>query len=136
MIKKILTIVIGIIAIAVGIFVLVNGNRLAKVCTEETVGTIVGILREEETDTDGLTSITYRPQIEFKVGEKLVSLKGNGSSNASDFNVGDTVNILYNPDNIEEHMIKGDNSHNIGGIIWIGIGVVTLLVGVKQFFMD
>ena len=123
------------IVIGLGTFILVSGNKLAKVCTEETTGTIVGILREEETDSEGYTSIVYTPQIEYEVGEQLVTAKGNGSSNASDHKIGEQVDILYNPNNAEEYMIKGDNASNIGGIIWIVLGVIILLVGIKQLLM-
>ena len=86
-----------------------------------------------ETDSEGYTSIVYTPQIEYKVGEQLVTAKGNGSSNASDHTIGEQIEIMYNPDNIEEHMIKGDNSSKIGGIIWIVLGSIILLVGVVKF---
>ena len=33
---------------------------------------------------------------------------------------------------VEEYMIKGDNSSNVGGIVWIVLGVTILLIGVKQ----
>ena len=134
MIRKLILVILGIVSIGLGIFIIVSGNELAKVCTEETTGTIVGILREEETDSEGYMSIVYTPQIEYKVGEQLFTEKGNGSSNASEYKVGEQVDIMYNPNNAEEHIIKGDNSSNVGGIIWICIGVVILLVGIKQFF--
>jgi len=133
MIKRLMMIIIGLIAIGLGIFFIVSAGNLAKVCTEETTGTVVGILRDEEIDSEGYTSITYTPQIEYKVGEQLVTAKGNGSSNASDHTIGEQIEIMYNPDNIEEHMIKGDNSSKIGGIIWIVLGSIILLVGVVKF---
>lgn len=135
MIRKLITIIIGIAAIGLGIFIMISGNKLAKVCTEETTGTIVGILREEETDSEGYTSIVYTPQIEYKVGEQLVTAKGKESSNASAHKVGEQIEIKYNPNNVEEYMIKGDNSSNIAGIIWIVLGVIVLLVGIKQLLM-
>ena len=119
MIKRLIIVLLGLIVIGFGVFILINGSRLAKVCTAETTGTVVGILREEEIDSEGYTSIVYTPQIEYKVGEQLVSTKGNGSSNASDHSVGEQIQIMYNPENVEEHMIKGDNSSKIGGIIWL-----------------
>ena len=135
MIRKLMTILFGIIAIGLGIFIVISGNKLAKVCTEPTTGTVVGILREEKTDSDGYESIEYTPQIEYKVGERLLTAKGNGTSNASDHRVGEQIDIMYNPNNVEEYMIKGDNSSNIGGTIWIVLGIVILLLGLKQLLM-
>ncbi len=133
MINRLIMIVSGLIAIGLGIFIMVSGNYLARVCTEETIGTVVEILRDEETDSDGFTSVVYTPQIEYKVGEQVVTAKMIGSSNASDHSIGEQIKIMYNPDSIEEHMIKGDNSSNIGGIIWIVLGSVVLLAGVVKF---
>lgn len=133
MLKRLIFIIIGIVTIGLGIFIMISGNRLAKVCTEETTGTVVGILREEETDSEGYTSITYSPQIEYKVGEQLVTAKGNSSSNASDHTIGEQIQIMYNPNNIEEYMIKGDRSSLLGGIIWIVLGTIILLVGIVKF---
>ena len=128
--KRLLIIIFGIVALGIGIFIIVSGNNLAKVCTEETTGKVVGILREEETDSDGYTSIVYSPQIEYTVDEKLVTVKGNGSSNASDIKVGEEIQIMYNPANVEQYMIKGDNSSMVGGIIWIVLGAIIILIGI------
>ena len=132
MLRRFLLLIIGIISVGMGIFIMISGSKLAKVCTEETTGTVVGILREEETDSEGFTSISYVPQIEYQIGEQLVSVKGKGSSNASEYQVGDEIEIKYNPENVQEYIIKGDNSANIGGIIWICIGIIVLLIGIRN----
>ena len=95
-------------------------------------GTVVGLLREEDTDSEGFTSIMYIPQIEYKVGEQLYTAKGSGSSDASAHSIGEQIQIMYNPANVQEYLIKGDNSSNIGGIIWIVFGIIMLLIGIKQ----
>ena len=132
MVRKLLFIVFGIVALGLGIFIMVSGSRLAKACTEETTGTVVGILREEDTDSEGFTSIMYIPQIEYKVGEQFYTAKGSGSSDASAHSIGEQIQIMYNPANVQEYLIKGDNSSNIGGIIWIVFGIIMLLIGIKQ----
>ena len=132
MFKRLILVIVGIAIISLGIFFIIRGNSLAKVCTAETTGTVVGILSEEETDSEGFTSIMYTPQIEYSVDEQLYTAKGNGSSNASDYKVGEQVQIMYNPNNAEEYIIKGDNSSNIIGTILIVFGVIVLLVGIKQ----
>lgn len=130
--RKLILFIVGIVAISLGIFIIVSGNKLAKVCTEETVATVVAVTREETTDSDGYTSYEYYPQIEYKAGEQTVSTRGNATSDSSQYKENDQIEILYNPNNVEEFIVKGDNSSRIGGIIWIVIGVIVLLVGVKQ----
>ena len=57
-------------------------------------GTVVQL--EEVTDSDGTG---YRPLIEFKVNDQTYIFKGIYASNPPRYNVGDQVNIRYDPAN-------------------------------------
>ncbi len=128
--KKIGVIIVGIIFLAVGIFLFVRGKNREKNCTAETVGTIIEIKEDTSTDTDtGRITYVYYPIIEYKAGESMVRRQGeNGSSNPN-YKVNDKINILYNPNNIEEFMIKGDNSSNIVAIIFVILGAAVVILG-------
>ena len=132
--KKVLVIILGLIFIGVGVFLIVRGNELAKRCTEEAVGTVVEIKMEESLESDEYgthTIYTYYPIIEYKAGDKTVTKQSeNGSSGQSDYKLNDKIDILYNPQNVEEFIIKGDNSNNILGIIFIVAGVIAAGVGI------
>ena len=130
--QKLKVIIIGIVFLAVGIFMFVKGNAQAKRCTEEAVGKVVEMHEDVSTDSDGQITYTYYPIIEYTAGDKTVSKQSDtGSSN---YKINDSVTILYNPDNVEEYVIKGDNSSNIFGIAFIALGAVTLVIGIIKRF--
>ena len=127
--RKIFVILFGIIFVGVGIFILARGNELAKRCTIEATGTVVEIIEETSTDADEGISYTYYPVIEYKAGDNTISKKSNNGSNPSKYNVSDKVDILYNPENVEEYIIKGDKSSTLFGIIFIVVGIFIAIVG-------
>ena len=77
--------------------------------TAETTATIVRVDSEVETDTDGLETRYYYPVIEYKVDDKTYEnrLPDSGSSNSTEYKVGDSVTITYNPENPNELSKKG-----------------------------
>lgn len=131
--KKILVILVGIVIVGVGIFSLVSAKGLSKRCTVEAVGTVTEIKVEEsfEEDHDGVTrtSYTYYPVIEYNAGDQIVSKQSNNGSGSPNYKVNDKIDILYNPDNVEEYIIKGDKSSNIVGIVFVAVGVVVAIFG-------
>ena len=132
--KKILVIVIALVFVGIGVFLIIRGNELAKRCTEEAVGTVVEIKMEESLESDEYgthTIYTYYPIIEYKAGDKTVTKQSeNGASGQSAYKLNDKIDILYNPQNVEEFIVKGDNSSNFMGIIFIVAGVLALGVGI------
>lgn len=129
--KKIIVILIGLIFMGIGIYTLVSGNAKAKRCTEETSGVVVEVVEERKTDSDGKTTYSYYPVIEYRVGEESITKKHNiGSGNSSKYIEGDEIDILYDPNSIEDFIIKGDNSLKMIGYIFAGFGLFTTVVGV------
>lgn len=133
--KKLGVIIFALVFVAVGIFMFVRGNELSKRCTEETVGRVVSIIEEEnyETDTEtgnSYTTYTYYPVIEYEVDGNKVSKKYNTGSGDRKYSVNQKIDIMYNPNNVEEYIIKGDISSNIMGIIFTVLGLIVLSVGI------
>ena len=132
--RRFFLIIFAIFFIGIGIFVLVHGNGLAKRCTEEAIGTVVNVIKEDSTDSDGFTSYTYTPVIEYKVGEKTITKRAGSGSGSPEYQINDTIDILYNPNNVEEFIIKGESS-TLFGIIFIVVGAIAFLVGLRQLLM-
>ena len=131
--KKILVIISGIIVLVVGIILFLNAKGLEKRCTAEAIGKVVDFKIEEGTETeDGYvrTTYTYFPIIEYKAGNKTVTKQSSIGSQSKKYSINDQVDILYNPDNIEEYTIKGDSTSNYLSIIFIIVGIIIVLVGV------
>ena len=129
--KKIVTILFGIIFVAVGIFVKVRGNNMAKKCTTPAVGTVVEIKQEEDYDSDnGGYTYTYYPVIEYEANGETVTKQYSTGSNRSEYRINDKVNILYNPEKVDEYLIEGDKTSNLFGIIFIVMGAVIVVAGI------
>lgn len=131
--NKIFIIIFGIVFLCVGVYILISGNELAKKCTVETVGTVVGNKEEASESYDGeytSTTYSYYPIIEYKVKDETIKGEGTTGSNPPKYNAGDTLDILYNPNNVREFMIKGDKSSNIFGIVFIVAGALITVLGI------
>ena len=127
--RKIFAVLFGILFVVIGILVLVYGNAKVKRCTQETIGTIVDIKEEWSRDSDGNGKYTYYPIIRYQVGERTITKQSNVgttsntgysfgggvtvSFNNSKYNINDTIQVSYNPDNVEEFIIKGEKNHNL-----------------------
>ena len=48
------------------------------------------------------------------------------------YNLNDKVDILYNPNKVEEYIIKGDKTSNIIGIVFIILGIIVCIAGVTK----
>lgn len=128
--KKILVILFGLIFVGIGAFMLIKGNDLAKRCTASAEGTVVEIITEDSTDDDGFTQYTYYPVIQYTVDGKTVSKKSSSGSNPSKYNVNDKVDILYDPNKVEDYIIKGDKTTSFLGVIFVVAGIAVAIIGV------
>ena len=127
--KRFMGILIGIIVIGVGIFTFISGKNLEKRCTATAVGTVVEMHEDISSDTHSVTH-TYYPVIEYQVGDRTVKKQSSSGSSSPRYNINEKVDILYNPDNVEEYIIKGDTNSNFMGIIFIVVGVVVVILGI------
>ena len=129
----ILFVLVGIIFVTVGIIVMKQGDRLKKRCTEETIGTVVEVICERDSNTTSDSTYTYYPVIEYQVGDRTISQKSRSGQNPPKYQVGQQVEIYYNPNNVEEYIIKGDSTPKFLGIGAIILGSVAVAVGVFAF---
>ena len=123
----------GIILGIIGIVVLVNGKAVAKRCTAEATGTVVEIVEEENfNDEENRMEYTYYPVIEYKANGETITKKSSTGVSENTYKENDKIEIMYNPKDVEEYIIKGDNSSNMIGIIMIVVGAVITLFGTKK----
>ena len=122
--QKIIALLIGIIFIGVGVFMYFKNGELQKVCTEEATATVIDIKEELNTDTDGMADYLYYPILEFNDGNKDVQVKSSTGSSSPAYNINDKVEILFNPNNSKEYIIKGDKSSNIFSIVFACLGLL------------
>lgn len=93
--------------------------------SEVAQGTVVELL-----STKSKNSISYRPVVQFitKVGEKIKFSSSVGSNPAS-YNVGENVEVLYDPINPNKAEINGFSSLYLAPLILGVIGTAFFLIG-------
>lgn len=129
--RRFLVLLVGVIFLAVGIFILVKNNRLAKECTEKAVAKVVDMETEINTDTDSASPYYYYPVVEYEAGGKKVTVRMDSGSSTPEYNLGEEVKILYNPNNVEEFIVEGEKGSKIFSIVFIVLGGLVSLYGVK-----
>lgn len=125
----IVAIVLWVVALAF-IFVTVMNMivRAIKVrrCTAVTNGVITDI-KEKVRNNDGVRSREYIPSVRYTVGSVEYTKKYKKAYVADTYTIGQTVEIVYNPNNPSEINTKG--SSNKADVIMLCIGVVIGIVG-------
>ena len=131
------TIIAGLIFIVAGIAFLKNGTGKQKRCIQETTGIVVEIKEEKRTKTDKSGSIyheyIYYPVIEYKAGDKTVRKISNEITTYPRYKVNDKVDILYNPDNIEEYIMKGTKPSYALTAVFEVFGILFLIIGLQLY---
>ena len=126
--QKIGVIIVGIIFVGVGVFMFIKDRNLVKNCTEETSATVVDFEEEFQTDDDGSTYMYY-PVIEYNVGEQTIKSKMDKGSSTPAYKLNEKITILYNPNKVNEFIVKGDKSLNIFSFVFIGLGALLTVYG-------
>ena len=95
-------------------------------------GTVVELLPVKSDE-----STTYQPLVTFndKKGTKIEFASGN-SSNPPSYDVGEKVEVLYNPINPKNAKIKGFYTIWLGGVILAVAGAIFFTVGISFFISD
>ena len=132
--NKFIVITFGLLFLIVGLYMLFSGNDKAKRCTVETTGEVVEEYKDLNTNSTSQLDYdryTYYPIIEYKAEDEKVRKKYSvGYDIDSRYRVGETVTILYNPNNVEEYIIEGDHSSGLMGILFTAIGGFIVLAGI------
>ena len=128
--KKILGVVVALVIVGIGIFMIIKENDLAKKCTVEAVATVVDFKEETNFDDDIGISYTYYPLIEYIVDGTTILGQVSSGSNRPAYNINDKINILYNPNKVDEFIVKNDGSSNFIGIAFIAVGAIVLILSI------
>ena len=118
------------LAIAGGIYGFDQNSRSNMVLT---TGTVTSLSTSESRDSDGFTTITYCPEVEYTTADgQTVSLDVNECSSPPQFKVGDPVELYYDPQNPQSVQLKG-SVRNLAVLIFEGVlgllGLVFAVIG-------
>ena len=128
--SMILLIAIAVVFIILGIVVIFLDSGLQMKCTEQTTGTVVDVVCKEYYDSDTGFSYSYFPIIEYQAGDRTVTQMSNSGEYPSRYRVGEQVEICYNPNNVEQFIIKGDASASFIGFAFVGLGAIAVLAAI------
>lgn len=123
--------ILGIIAIIVAIILLFVGKGKEKRCTVEIQANIVEVKEKINFDTEKSTSsYTYYPIIEYKIGDKTIRKDCKYlEKEYNTFKKGEKIDILYNPNNVEEFIIPKNKSLVYLAYFIFAFGGIALIYG-------
>jgi len=119
---------VGIIFIAIGVVNIKKRKRRRAVCTVETPGKVVDILSEyHRSAEDG--GIYYYPVFEYYIKGNAIIHKGHTGSRPCEYQKGQEVIIIFNPDKPSEFRVAGEEEL---GIIF---SIVLIILGICFCFI-
>lgn len=120
---------IGGVFIIVAIFVTISNFQFLKTAIK-TQGTVIDLIKNVDTDSDGDSSTTYSPVVSFttNTGQK-VETKTSISSNPPSHEIGDLVSIYYNPKEPKKIMIDSFMDKYFLPIIFGAFGLIFSSIG-------
>lgn len=95
-----------------------------------TEGKISSYTSKTKSDSDG-TSTTHYPVYSYLVQGTKYSIKGAGSSDVP--NVGKTVTIYYNPENISDAICEEDENTMARVLFSLGVGIMIIVFGFRVY---
>ena len=117
----------GIFILILGMLMLINLLLTLKYCTEVVYGTVVTI--EKSCDDPGFT---FYPAFEYIVNGITYVKKSHFGYNASQFHIGQTVKIYYNPINPNHFHEEIPYIYNILlRLLMIVFGVILIAISIK-----
>lgn len=123
----IVPLVMGAIILGVLAWIYTQQQAFASIAAA-TTGTVIDLIRE--TDNEGYVS--FAPRIRFTTaGGREQEYTSNIGTNPASYTIGQTLEILYNPENPQEAVIAADNAleTNVPMQIFTGIGALLLVFG-------
>lgn len=126
---------VGIVIVLIGILSIRKGSHTKNRCTASASAVIVEVQAEKDEAGSENThkKYTYTPIYEFVVNGNTIRKNGGVySHNKREFNVGDTVEVKYNPDKPEEFLVNGKSGGKGFGIALLLFGLVIIAIAFTQ----
>lgn len=101
---------IALIAFFVGLAIIWHGIHLKMSCTESVEATVVDIKRKISSNSRSSFSYHYYPVFQYQVNGENIIVQHNISP--TDYNIGDTVSIMFNERNPSQYYIPNGTGSN------------------------
>ena len=121
----------GLFFVVVGVAMIMFQKSQNKKCTEVTTATVIDNVHPDHGSTVG----KYMPVFQYIVNGQTITQTSSLASKPKKYEIGDKVELHYNPDNVNEYYVPGYNSSKLGIIfILAGLGFLALIIA-KGIFL-
>jgi hypothetical protein len=99
-------------------------------------GVVVETYQSSSTDSDGHSSVSYYPVVEFRTSDgRTCRFKGSTGSSSPDFEDGAVVKLRYNPSDPNEAQLTNFSQFWLGPVAITAAGLIALFLGIGSFIM-
>lgn len=123
----ILFIIVGIPFALFGLYFIVDTKYFRKRAAISE-GKVLGYEQSSSRDSNGRSSTTYAPVVEFVLGQNTYRFKAGVSSSSMSYDIGEPVSVYYLPSDPHDAQIKSNLRYVFGGI-FLTIGLVITSIG-------
>lgn len=123
---------IAIMFLCMGIGMQNNRKKKLANCSSITMGKVIKIVKRSYDDVgiDKASAEMFHPVFEYNVGNQKYVKESKFGTTSQKYEIGQEVEIHYNPDNCEQYYVDGDNTQRNLGIIFTVAGVMVLIADV------
>jgi hypothetical protein len=125
---------LGLVFLGIGVILGRSAwNRLTA--SERVTGTVVELARIEPTDAAGPggrrldEKPSFAPVVQYQVGGQTYRIRGKVSSETPGYSVGESVTVLYSPDNPSDGKINSFAENWLLPLVFAGGGLLFILMG-------
>lgn len=121
---------LGLIFAAIGIGMKLYSAKRRKICTIPASATVVDMIETTSYDHDSHRSRTsYCPVVEYYANGEMITSKFSYSSSPKPYEMGDTLNIMYNPSEPKSFIDLGEKTLPLISTIFMIVGLVCIFIG-------
>lgn len=114
---------LGSIFFIIGLLFHIFQTKKEKRCDVQTYGKVIDIIAR---NNDG--SMVYFPKIEYSIGSTKYVKEASYGSNPCHFQIGQDLEVFYNPDNYEDYYIANDNTFSFLAKIFMLVGLAIFII--------
>lgn len=122
--------ILGIVFFIVGMVITKKINKREKNCTEKTHGTVINLVKHKSYDKDVGPRYSWHPVFEYEIRNMKYMKEYKYGSDKPKYEIGQSVELYYNPEDYNDFYIKGDTLPKTLGLIFTILGAIFLNISI------
>ena len=119
---------VGVIFLAVGFGLRRSFLRREERLRARATGTVTEVVRRVDHSSDG-GSASWYPIVSFEADGRAISLESDAGGGRKRFYEGQSVEVLYDPDDPSRFMLEGHDPTRLVGRVFLGVGLGCVAIG-------